>query len=595
MIDTSQGTALRLGRSSRTTSPRCIPLSELCGVLLLAMSASSAVPASTASMGTQFQVQSGGASGTRNSQVTATTYGGRAAFRLSDGRTEAIVVPAIGRVMRYGFIGGPNLLWNTPQSRFKAGEWNNWGGDKTWPAPQSHWPVLSGRAWPPDEAWDGSAHTPQVLSGGRLRTSSALSPGPGARIVREYGFNASGEFEINQIVEKTRGAPMMLSVWSITQIVPPEAVFLPLNERSVYKDNVFWFGGKPNEKVTVVPVLPSLLLLVPARTAFGSGNYKIGADAPIAAIAAVTDGVAFVQKTARPDGQYPDGAADAGFPVELYDSGDAHGPAHYLELELLSPLRPFRAGTRWAHTVRWSLHRLASRHVIATATHDEIQRLLSAPPTSSKAQSPTNETRPVVQNEPPASPWETEIRAFEEAERKNPSPPGAVLFVGSSSIRGWETLARDFPGVPVINRGFGGSHLSDSVRFAGRIVLPPKPRLVVVYAGDNDLAEGKTPQQILSDWKALAQKIHAALPQTRLAFISIKPSPARRHLLEAMRETNRLIAADIRSHEWMSYIDVFTPMLDETGAPRATLFGGDSLHMNRTGYTLWAEVVRPHL
>lgn len=369
---------LRPNRNSRFALARCIALLGYRIILLAVMGAPVAARAD-AKADAAKNARPDNSNAARSAQISSVSYGGRAAFRLSDGRTEAIVVPAIGRVMRYGFVGGPNLLWNTPRTGFNADEWRNWGGDKTWPAPQSYWPIYSGRGWPPDEAWDNSSHTPQVLSGGRLRTTSPISRGLGARIVREYGFNARGEFEIAQILEKLRGAPMLLSLWNITQIAPPEAVFLPLNPQSVYKNNFFWFGGKANEKVGVTAISPSLLQVRPVRAATGSGNYKIGVDAPVAAIAAVSNGVAFVEKTARPDGQYPDGAESAGFPVELYDSGDADRRAHYIELELLSPLRAARAGTRWAHTVRWSLHRLASRDVNTPATHAEIERLLNAP------------------------------------------------------------------------------------------------------------------------------------------------------------------------------------------------------------------------
>jgi hypothetical protein len=94
--------------------------------------------------------------GSRKAQVTQVTYGERKAYRMSDGRSEAIIVPEIGRVMSYGFVGGPNLLWNNPQKQFKAEEWHNYGGDKTWPAPQSLWPTNVGRGWPPVAEWDGA-------------------------------------------------------------------------------------------------------------------------------------------------------------------------------------------------------------------------------------------------------------------------------------------------------------------------------------------------------------------------------------------------------------------------------------------------------
>jgi lysophospholipase L1-like esterase len=193
------------------------------------------------------------------------------------------------------------------------------------------------------------------------------------------------------------------------------------------------------------------------------------------------------------------------------------------------------------------------------------------------------------------NPWEKEIRQFEKADSLRPPPKGAILFVGSSSIRMWETLAEDFPGLQVINRGFGGSELSDAVHFADRIILPYKPKKVIVYAGDNDLANGKTPEQILADYKQLVQLIHRNLPGTWIGYISIKPSLARWNLVEKIRKTNSLIREYASRDRPLSYIDVFTPMLDKQGTPRKELFAPDGLHLNREGYRLWKQRVRPAL
>jgi lysophospholipase L1-like esterase len=196
--------------------------------------------------------------------------------------------------------------------------------------------------------------------------------------------------------------------------------------------------------------------------------------------------------------------------------------------------------------------------------------------------------------EPAASPWEKEIRAFEAKDQQQPPPEGAVLFVGSSSIRLWK-LDESFPDVKTINRGFGGSHLADSVAFAERIVIPYRPKLVVLYAGDNDLAAGKTPARVLADFKQFVAKVEAALPETRIAFISIKPCPKRRALVDRVRETNARIAEFISRDERLRYIDVFQPMLDADGQPRAELFREDGLHLSVAGYKLWADALRPTL
>jgi lysophospholipase L1-like esterase len=135
--------------------------------------------------------------------------------------------------------------------------------------------------------------------------------------------------------------------------------------------------------------------------------------------------------------------------------------------------------------------------------------------------------------QPPEARWEKDIRAFEAADKTNPPPQGAVLFIGSSSIQFWTNLGRAFPGHKVLNRGFSGSQLSDSVAFVHRIVTPYKPKLVLLYAGDNDIASGKSPQRVLGDFKAFVGRIHAALPETRIAYIAIKPCPAREKYLRS--------------------------------------------------------------
>lgn len=195
----------------------------------------------------------------------------------------------------------------------------------------------------------------------------------------------------------------------------------------------------------------------------------------------------------------------------------------------------------------------------------------------------------------PENKWEPEIKKFEESDRQNPPPASAVLFIGSSSIQKWKSLADDFPGTKVINRGFGGSEIADSTFFVDRIVIPYRPRMVVLYAGDNDLASGRTPQQVFEDYKAFVEGVHRKLPVTRIAFISIKPSPSRASLLQSMKEANGLIKAYATRARRLVYIDVFTPMLGKDGSPRPELFGPDRLHMNSEGYSLWKSVVAPSI
>lgn len=186
-----------------------------------------------------------------------------------------------------------------------------------------------------------------------------------------------------------------------------------------------------------------------------------------------------------------------------------------------------------------------------------------------------------------------DIAAFEAADRRNPPAPGGVVFVGSSTIRLWPALGDDFPGVQVLQRGFGGSHLSDVVRYAPRIVLPYRPRLIVLYAGDNDLWEGKSPDSVFRDYQAFVAVVGRALPQTRIAYVSIKPSGSRWALADKMRAVNAMIREHTVSHPRLSFVDVFTPMLDSTGNPREDLFVSDRLHLSVKGYALWSSILLP--
>jgi lysophospholipase L1-like esterase len=191
--------------------------------------------------------------------------------------------------------------------------------------------------------------------------------------------------------------------------------------------------------------------------------------------------------------------------------------------------------------------------------------------------------------------WEESIAAFAAADREHVPPTGGVLFVGSSSIRLWSNLETRFGDQPIIKRGFGGSRLSDCTRYLDRLVIPYKPRLVLVYAGDNDLAEGKSPQDVLKNFQKFVEEIQAKLPATRVAYISIKPSPARARLLPLAREANQLILRYVAGGKNLDFIDVFSPMLDADGRPRVELFRADALHLNESGYALWKTVIAPHV
>lgn len=192
--------------------------------------------------------------------------------------------------------------------------------------------------------------------------------------------------------------------------------------------------------------------------------------------------------------------------------------------------------------------------------------------------------------------WEESIAAFAAADRESAPTPGGVVFVGSSSIRLWSDLQKQISGAgAIINRGFGGARLDDCTRYLDRVVFPYVPRLIVVYAGDNDLAEGRKPKEVFNDFVRFVETARKTLPETRILYISIKPSPARVALLEQVREANGLIRQFASQGANLGFIDVFTPMLDDAGRPRADLFQADALHLNGAGYVLWATLIGPRL
>ena len=187
--------------------------------------------------------------------------------------------------------------------------------------------------------------------------------------------------------------------------------------------------------------------------------------------------------------------------------------------------------------------------------------------------------------------WEKDIAAFEAQDKTNPPPKSAILFIGSSSIRMWKTLAEDLPGHKVINRGFGGSQIADSVHFVDRMVVPYQPKRIVMYAGGNDINGGKTPEHVASDFKAFVARVHAKLPEAKIAYISIAPNPARWAQVERVKAANGLIREFTKTDKRLQFIDVFPHMLGQDGMPLPDIFLEDRLHMNERGYAIWKKVV----
>ena len=171
---------------------------------------------------------------------------------------------------------------------------------------------------------------------------------------------------------------------------------------------------------------------------------------------------------------------------------------------------------------------------------------------------------------------------------------GPILFAGSSTIELWN-LDESFPGLKTINKGVGGSQFSDSLRWEERDVIAYKPRIVVVYSGDNDIATGATPQEVAARFEQFATKLHTALPRTRLVVISVKPSILRWALVDKMRAANTLIKAYVAQHDYIEYVDIDPLMVGSDGKPRRELFVADGLHMTPEGYKIWNAAVLPHL
>jgi lysophospholipase L1-like esterase len=191
--------------------------------------------------------------------------------------------------------------------------------------------------------------------------------------------------------------------------------------------------------------------------------------------------------------------------------------------------------------------------------------------------------------------WEKAIVAFESQDRKSPPSVGGVLFIGSSSIRKWDSLSEDFPGKNVINRGFGGSKIPDSIHFFERIVQPYNPSVIVLYAGDNDIGGGHAAQQVFDNFKVFSNLVATRLPEAKLVFIAIKPSVKRWRLAPEMLEANLEIEKYSKRQPHISYANIWNPMLNDEGKPRPELFMADGLHLNAEGYKIWARVVNEKL
>lgn len=201
----------------------------------------------------------------------------------------------------------------------------------------------------------------------------------------------------------------------------------------------------------------------------------------------------------------------------------------------------------------------------------------------------------VPSQQSPSTKWEKEIAAFEAADKTTPPPQGAILFVGSSSIRLWDNMASYFPGYQIIQRGFGGGELSDVVQYADRIVIPYKPRIIIVGAGGNDIRARKQPEEVLASFKAFVEKVRAKLPNVRICFMSLYPSPSDWKGHEQQEKANALIAKYISTGSDLHYIDLWTPMLGADDQPCTDIFKADKHHNNEAGYKIRVAAILPFL
>jgi len=201
-----------------------------------------------------------------------------------------------------------------------------------------------------------------------------------------------------------------------------------------------------------------------------------------------------------------------------------------------------------------------------------------------------------LQAQPGTAFW-SDIQAFHKADSLHAPAAKQILFVGSSSFTMWKDVQTYFPAYPIINRGFGGSSLPDVIRYAEDVIFRYNPRQIVIYCGENDLAASDTVSAatVVQRFKTLFSMIRTRMPHVPVAFVSLKPSPSREHLMPKMLEANVAIRQFLKKKKKTTFIDVYHPMLTDGGQPRPDIFLDDKLHMNAQGYAIWQKLIEPHL
>lgn len=194
-------------------------------------------------------------------------------------------------------------------------------------------------------------------------------------------------------------------------------------------------------------------------------------------------------------------------------------------------------------------------------------------------------------------PFWTDIQNFRKQDSINFPATNAILFVGSSSFTNWKDVQTYFPGYSIINRGFGGSTLTDLIRYEKDVIFPYQPRQIVIYCGENDVASSDTIKAItvVNRFRQLFTDIRKKMPGVPVVFVSLKPSPSRWHLREKVKQVNSMIEKYLKKQKQTEFVNVWTPMLGRDGQPVKELFVEDNLHMNAKGYAIWQKQIQPAL
>ncbi len=196
---------------------------------------------------------------------------------------------------------------------------------------------------------------------------------------------------------------------------------------------------------------------------------------------------------------------------------------------------------------------------------------------------------------PSASRFEKNVQAYEAADKADPPPPGAILLAGDSQFFRWKTLSEDLPGFTIVNRGIDSFQLSDLIEFADRLVMPYKPRLIVLHVGGNDIHGGKSPQRLLADFKTFVAKVRQSLPDVPIVFSSTTPSPARWSEADRRRAANKLVQDYIATQKNLFFVDLWSAMLTADGQPREDIWVEDRIHPNQAGYQIRVKLMLPLL